>query len=310
MKTWLAALTLVIGLGNSARSEPLNHRQVPTDAKWLVHVDVSAVKTGDASQKISDLWLQLPSTTQQLRRLRWTTGVDPIKDLKGITIYSRSYKPKSAVVILQSKVSQERLHRYLRRRPDYHTSEHGPHELMGWTERKGRVDAHPMTACFYRPTLWVFTSDIDDLRSALDVLASSSPGLSPDSPLHAPAAPDGTMIQVRGTGLAEAELPFESPLIRKSTYLIALGGVTSTEAFAEARVTTDSEEVAGQLRAVVEGLLAMARLRFDKDPDLLRILNAVKVSAAERTVAVNCRWPAEDLVKLVEKTWTSRRNRK
>ncbi len=118
------------------------------------------------------------------------------------------------------------------------------------------------------------------------------------------------MIEVRGVGLGEAKLPFESPLVRKSTYLMALGGENDTEAFAEARVTTESTEVAGQLRSVVEGLLAMARLRFDKDPDVLRMLEAVKVSVEDETVAVQCRWPTEQLSSVIEKTWTNQRDPK
>jgi hypothetical protein len=310
MKNWLAALTLVVALGASGRADPLDNRQIPADAKWLFHVDVSAINAGTVSRRISDLWLERPPTSLQLRQLRRTTGVDPSKDLKGITIYGRSYKANGAVVILRSKVVQDRPHRYLRRRPDYQESQHGRHELMAWTEKKRRVDEHPMTACFFRPTLWVFARDIDDLKLALDVLDGNSPSLSQDNSLHAPAAPEGTVIQMRGTGLREAQLPFESPLVRKSTYLIALGGETSTEAFAEARMATESEEVAGQLRAVADGLLAMARLRFDKDPDALRMLDAVKVSAEEKIVSVECRWTAQELANLVEKTWTTQRNRK
>ena len=304
MRACLAALALAMGWGASGSAEPLDCGRVPADAKWLVHVDVRAIDSGAVSQKISDLWRQLPATRQGLQRLRWTTGVDLAKDLEDITVYGRSFDQDHAVTIVRSKADQARLARYLRARPDFHTSEYRGHELMGWTERKGNSAAQTMAGCVHESRVWLFGRDVADLKLALDVLSGHAPSLPEGHALHATRTPEGTMIQVRGIGLGEAKLPFESPLVRKSTYLMALGGENATEVFVEGRVATQSGEVAGQLRSVVEGLLAMARLRFDQDPDMSRVLDAVKVSVAGESVMVQCRWPAEQLLSVIEKSWT------
>ncbi len=122
MRACLAALALVMVWGACGSAEPLDYRRVPADAKWLVHVDISAINSGDVSQKISARWRQLPATRQVLQQLRWMTGVDLSKDLEGITVYGRNYEQHRAVTIFQSKVDQDRLARYLRGRPDFHTT--------------------------------------------------------------------------------------------------------------------------------------------------------------------------------------------
>ena len=112
------------------------------------------------------------------------------------------------------------------------------------------------------------------------------------------------MIEARGVGLAEVELPFKSPLVRKSKVFSVAVGEHGGEAFAAARAATESVEIAGQLRAVAEGLLAMAELQVDSDEQATRLLEAVKVGSEERTVTVEFRGHPDDVSKLFQKAWT------
>ena len=181
---------------------------------------------------------------------------------------------------------------------------------MSWTERNAKSAEQSMAACFYQPTIWLFAANLDDLKLAIDVLDGKSPALAADHPLRPPTSPQGALIEVRGVGLGNAKLPFESPLIRRSSCLFALGGENDAGVYVDVQLTSESTEVAGQLRSVAEGLLAMARLRFDKDPERLRLLEAVKVSQEETTVNVQCRWSTDELLNVVKKSWTSQPNAK
>jgi hypothetical protein len=310
MRAILAAATIVTSMATAARAEPLDAREIPADAQWLVHIDITAAKTGRLFQAVGDLWLKRPLAEFRLQQFQAATGMDPSRDLHRLTLYGRSYEEDAAVMIVRAKLDRQRLERFVSRRPDFRRGQHGQHQLLSWTEKKGQRDEHAMTGCFFGPEVLVFGRNPEEVKNALEVLAGRSPHLTASSALHAPVTPAGTVIEVRGVGLADVKLPFESPLVRKSKYLIAAGGESNRETFAEARVTTESPEVARQLRAVLEGLVAMARLRFDADNEILTFLDAVNVSMNENTVEVQCRWPSDQVAKLLEEAWKMQRNRK
>jgi hypothetical protein len=182
--------------------------------------------------------------------------------------------------------------------------------LVVWTENKGNKDEHTVTGCFHGPTTIVFGREAAEVKNALDVLDGTSRGLVEGEPLFVPAVPDGTMIQLRAAGLSDAKLPFKSPLVRKSKLLVVTLGEYQGEAFVLARLVTESAEVADQVRAVVEGFLAMAELAVDSDEEMTRILQAVKVVTDGSTVIVEWRGATGDVAKLLEKAWIKQLNSK
>lgn len=303
MRALLAALVIATGFGPPACAEPLDGKRVSADAKWLVHIDVDAMKAGKIPSTIGELWLGVPSAQEDLKQWSKATGMDPTKDLHSMMIYGRRHAQPSGVVILRAKVDQKRLKALLKRKLGYRTESYGDHELVIWTESKGKNDEHTVTGCFHEPTAIVFGREAAEVKNALDVLDGTSRGLAEGDPLFALGVSDGTMIQVRAAGLADAKLPFKSPLVRKSKLLVVALGEREGEAFMAARLVTESAEVAGQVRAVVEGFRAMAELAVDSDEELTQMLQAVKVSTEGKTVTVEWRGATDHVAKLLEKTW-------
>jgi hypothetical protein len=302
MRALLAALAIVAGLGPLAHAEPLDSKRVSGDAKWLVHIDADAMRVGKVPRTIGELWLSVPSASEGLKKLTIAIGMDPAKDLHSVTIYGQRYAQPDAVVIVGAEVDRKRLIALLTRKPDYRTESYGNHELVIWTENKGKSDEHVVTGCFYQPGVIVFGRDTAAVKKALDVFSGTARSLAESDPLFARDVPSGTMIQARATGLAGVEL-FKSPLVQQSKSLFVALGENQGEVFAVARLVTESTDVARHVRAVVEGFLAMAELQLESDPDALKILEAVKVSTEEAKVAVECRGPADAAAKLVEKMW-------
>lgn len=303
MRTLPAVLTFGLALASLAYAEPLDTKQVAADVRWFVHIDVDAIKAGQIPQTVGSLVLNSPASGRELKRLAEVAGLNLPEDLHGITIYGRRYAEPATVVIVYAKVDQQRLTAFLQQKPGYHTDSYGKHELIVWTEMRGRKDEHTVTGCFYRAGMIVFGRDAAEVKRALDVLDGTSPSLPNDDPLLAAETPRGTMIQARGVDLYDVELPFKSPLVRKSkSFRVALGEHNG-EAFAVARATTESVETAKQLRAVVEGLLAMAELQFESDEQISQLLEAVKISSEGKSVTVELRGPVEDGTELIKKAW-------
>ncbi|MHC4399953.1 MAG: hypothetical protein ACYTG0_09760 [Planctomycetota bacterium] len=303
MKTSLAAWFIVAGLGPLAVADPLDSKQVSADARWLVHVDVDALKTGTVPRAIAALWSKMPSASRDLKTLSQVIGMDPTEDLRSVTIYGERFTETAGVVIVRAKVDRERLMTFLRLRPGYRTDTHAGRELITWTENPPGRDEHTVTGCFFEPTVVVFGREEAAVRKALDVLGGTSAGLGEGASLAFPHTPAGTMIQARAIGLDDEELPFQSPLLRKSQSFTVALGEHSGEAFVVATMATGSEAIADQMQKIVDGLLAMVELQFDADERATRLLEAIDVSANGSAVTVKFRGKADDVSKLIKQEW-------
>jgi hypothetical protein len=303
MRTLPAALAMVLGLAAAVSAEPVDWQRVSADAKWVVHVDVDAMRAGKIPPMIVARWLKLPKSADQLKALSYVIGMDPTRDLQSITVYGRRYTESAGVVVVRADVERDRLEAFLKSRPDGRAASYSRYELISWTDKKGTPDEHTATGCFQQPTVMVFGRDAAEVKHALDVLDGTSPGLPEGDRLRGPQAPAGTMILARACELADVE-PFKSPVVRKSKFLSLSIGEYDGEAFAVAGMEADSAPVAGQVEAVAKGFLAMVELQFGSNQEVARLLQAVKVTKDERTVTVQFRGPADDLSKLIDQAWT------
>ena len=85
-----SGLALVLGLAAAANAAPLDPKQVPAEAKWLMHVDVDAMRQATVVQKAWKKGLEMHKEAQQhLDKLKTAIGMDICKDLHGVTAYGR-----------------------------------------------------------------------------------------------------------------------------------------------------------------------------------------------------------------------------
>ena len=83
--------------------------------------------------------------------------------------------------------------------------------------------------------------------------------------------------------------------------LMVAVGENHGESFLEGKLTVKQPEIAQQMKAVVEGFRAVAALSHPGDAEALKIVNSLKVTAADKTLSVEWRNPAEAVWAHVQK---------
>ncbi|MBN2475444.1 MAG: hypothetical protein JXB62_12605 [Pirellulales bacterium] len=315
MRVLLQTAALTACLGSAVWAEPLDRGQVAADAKWLAHIDFDAAKNTKTAQRVHDRWLGLQQAKWGLQLIRSTTGMDLARDLHSISAYGTRFVPQSGVVIVRAKVDRQSLLNLLEREPSYRTSTYGDYTLHNWQTRKDDPQAsdgkQTLTGCFYGPELIVLGQDAAEVRTAIDVLDGDAPGLAGgDSPLSA-NVPPGTAFEAKVTGLAdlaEAEVPFVSPLAHQCRFLALAAGEHEDKVFVQARYEGRSTEVATRVGNIVQGLRALAELQHGDNENAMAALGALKVTVAEKTVTVDWRMPADVVIELIEDEWDKRHN--
>ena len=301
MRVLVVVCALLSSIGPLVRAEPLDLRQVSARAKWLAHIDFDAVRDAKVAKKIRDGWLRQDKAKRGLKMMRDLFGFDAPNDLHAITLYGDRLVRGNGVVIVRAKVDRRRLLAFLKKIPDYRTTSHGNHKLHAWTHKKGKKAKHTVTGCFHRPGVMVFGRDAGDVKVALDVLDGKSPSLAGKNSFLAADVPKGAILQARAVGLADAKLPFKSPVVHQSKAISVAIGEYQDEVFARARLVAKSAEVAKDVRAIVDGFLALAKLQHGSDQQAVSVLRATKVTTAGNTVTVEWRGAGEQVFNLLEK---------
>ena len=300
--TLTVAAAAVMAMAAVAQAAPLDLKQVAADAKWVAHIDVDAMKAASVVQKAYAKHVDThPGAEQRLAMVSKLIGMNPTKDLASATLYGTQLKKDTGVLLVNATVDGKLLGELVKKAPDYRTSTYGKHTLHSWLVKKGKDHEHPVTGVLAAPTVLVFGPTAAEVMAALDVLDGKLPSLEgSDSPLAA-KAPAGTIVLARAVGLSEAKLPCKSPLVKLSESFCMALGENDGKSFLKAKLVTKSTETADQVKAIAEGLRAMAALHKSEDADAQKVLKAVKVEVDGAAVVLSAEAPADEVWGMCQK---------
>ncbi|MDB5299543.1 MAG: hypothetical protein JWO87_1206 [Phycisphaerales bacterium] len=306
MRILAQILLTICGLTPLLRATALDPRQLPGEACWFIHVDVDAANASTVGKSVRDAWLSRPEGHEAIEKAHEVIGIDPVRDVHGITVYGTSYAPDAGVVIVRGKVDRGKLLALIKNMPGYRVEAAGGREIYLWTEG-GRHNEHDVdhpaktsAGAFFGDDMVVIGPGPKPVAAALDVLENKSPGLAKDSPLAIPAA-EGSVIQAAAAGLANAKnLPLNSPVLRQCDYGTLAVGEMNGEVFLHGKIVAKSADVASQIRALIEGAKAMAALQSNENFDAGRLLAPLKVAADDKTVTLDWTFAAAEFVKWIE----------
>ena len=124
------------GLAPVVRAEPLDLKQVPADAKWLVHVDVDAMRASTLVQKAWPKCMEMHKDAEQrLKSLRDKFGIDVCKDLHGLTAYGKELGKHTGVLIVHAKFDLKLAEATAAKAKDHKVVKFDAYDLHSWTEK-------------------------------------------------------------------------------------------------------------------------------------------------------------------------------
>ncbi len=275
----------------TALTSPLDIARIPADTKWLVHMDMDAMRESGWGQYIRSKWLSRERVREHIDKMIEKTGLDPREDLRSATLFDNGFeKHRGTVLIEVQNVDGQKLLALLRERhPDLRVSSYGEHRLYLWKSDHGRKKDHYITGCLYQGSIMVFSSETPNVMVALDVLDGKAAAISASSPL-AMAAEDGTLLLARGIEMAELGWPGRCPVLSDSDQFSFAAGEADGKVFADSKLVTNKEETATNAVAVMNGLRAMIMLRHREHEHVMRVLEGLTSTVDGTNLSI--RWEA------------------
>jgi hypothetical protein len=296
------ALAIVLGFVAAGRAAPLDLKQVSGDAKWVVHVDFDAVR---ASKLFEKAWKsaaeRFPDAEAQLGMLKAMWNFDPSTDLHGVTIYGTQFKRDTGVAIINVKIDPDVLIEAVKLAPDYRTSTYGKHEIHSWLHAKGAPWERTFAGVVLKPDVLVLGASIEEVMAAIDVSEGKMAGAVEKAAMVGGAIPAGAIVVAGAAGLADAKLPVQWPAAKQAESLTLVVGEDKNEVFVQGKLVVKDAEAAQHAKALADKALAAATLVHHEREELLKLIGAVKVSAADKAVNIAGRAPVEAVWAAIEK---------
>lgn len=295
----VASFALLAAAASFASAEPLDIGRVPARAVWMMHADMDAARESTVVDRMLERAMKKhPHLEMMLGMGAKMMGMDVRKDLHDVTAYGVDTDKKNAVMIVHADAKREMLEKMVDKAPDHKTTSHRDYTLHTWTHKgwKGR-GGDTVVGAFYKDDMMVFARTPGQVEMALDVLDGEQKSAGGDGPLAGRTRPGSILV-----GRAVAIDPeTKCPVLRQGRgYRIAIGE-NEGMSFYRARLDMESEDAARQVEAVTQGLVALGRLRFGDEQDVMALVDGVTTTVRDSTCSITWDAKADDVWAVTEK---------
>lgn len=286
------ALAMLLWMAAPLCARPFEAKQVPADAKWILHVDVDALQASKTWEMFRGEIEQNLEIREKLQGVEMISGMKLPQDLHSITLFGSAFNEGVTVVIIEANADRERLIGLLSQNPSYASSKHGQHDVHAWED-----NSKQMYGGFQGTDRVVMGQSRESIVAALDVLDGKAQALQPGAAL-AGGSGAGVLLYVAGdqlSQLGEAQKA-RSPLINQVELAWLALSEQNEEIVLKAAIHSKTAEAAEQMRVSLEGIkaiIALAGAAQDADPPartLTSALQSITARTTEKILNIEGRW--------------------
>ncbi len=282
-----------------AGAAPLDRQSIPGSARWVLHIDGQAFWASQLGQHIvSGLD---PADTHKRNAVKELMGSDIIDDLHGITLYGPSQDDKLAVTLVRGKFNPKKMLALIALNPEYSVSDsRSDREVHRWSSEKDKKAYH---GTFINPNLIAISQSSSALGQAVDLLtvAPEAAGGSQRFQMIA-GAPDSAFLVACAEDLDQLSQENEKAAILQNAKVLAfIGHEDAGYLTVTVRLETQGSQTAKQVEAMVQGLLAFARLQEKPSPGVASLLDSLNLTSEENVVQLKIRHPSAAIYELIQK---------
>jgi hypothetical protein len=296
------ALTMLLVEG-SVLAGTLAMEQVGGSANWVVHANQEQFKNTQTGRLIRKEMVEL-GIEEGLTNFATIFSFHPLDDVRDVTIYGTGKDREKAVVLIDGFFDKERILSLLRMNPRYKEIKHSDIILHQWLDENQKDPNQMMYGCFYKNDLIVMSSGLDAVKQELDVLNGKAKSSSGEIFSQAALSAKGAFFQAAGKRVGEmvGQDPQAAALKQSDQLGLAIGEADGTF-YIELGLTAVSEEAAGAITKMLDGIIAFVSLPNEAQPKLPELAKKVKINCQDKTVKVKFESEPEVVVQFLKEEW-------
>jgi hypothetical protein len=290
LTAFLLALTLGLIGGSPAKDASLQLSVVPADAQWAFYVDMPRLTSSAMFKALVDegeMAKVKGKTDPFFAKLR----VDPLKDLKGVTVFGLGKEDEDAVVALSGKFDRAHLTSLVKAETSHKEIPFGNYTIYSWEDDE--------FGAFAADDLIILGENEQAIKSALTAMEGKKRDAAPTILAAAlKKSPDAFMVF--GVNSIPALLgEHDGPVIL--TKMKSAGGSLTEigeNLKLELNILSESAQVAKDVEQAIRGLIAIANLQLQAE-EAKAFAEAVKIAVDGERVQIDAAYPLNKLFHLL-----------
>ncbi|RMF96964.1 MAG: hypothetical protein D6741_10550 [Planctomycetota bacterium] len=292
------AVVAGVVIAGESHAERLDLSYLPNDTRWVLHLDIDALKDAELTRTILlRVWEKDPSH-REIRNVATLLGIDLGEDLHSVTFLGRNFDPDDGAMLAHVELEQKRVLALFQLRDDYREETYRERTIHVWNDDNS---SRRLYGVFLDDDRIIVGHDRDTVKAVLDVVAGAAPSWARSSPDDDLAVPPGTIVHLWFEKVSGVRLPFMSPLIRRVQHATLMIGESGQEVFVEGMVRLESASTAVDLRDALTGIVAIGKLQFADETDVVALLNLVRLTVSGNVVTGIWRAPRQSVADLLTK---------
>ncbi len=265
---------LIASLAVLITARPLfasNLDHLPPDTKWVMHVNLDAIKNSGIGKHAQEKIGQTPGG-KQLDLLVDMLNFDPRKDLHEATIYGPDAQDTHAVLVVNGKVDGERLSTFVEMNETFKKVTHDHVEMLSWVNEDGDRKGMQTFGRVLNNQYVVLGSHGPSVAAALKALEGGEV-LGKESELLRELKRDAAVMAAASAELANmAQVDPNNPLLKQAKSFQMSIREKGDDMAMELGIHMQTPEAAQQLLHIGQGGLALLHLQAAEVPELQKVL--------------------------------------
>jgi hypothetical protein len=298
MKQALILLAVVFGTIGVACAGALDRQQIPAGSAWVFHFDLDGFRLSQFGQLVTD---EIgASHHEKINALQELLGSNLLTDIRSVTLYGADADEKNVVSLIKGTYNREKLTAVLKLNSTYAEIPHGDITLYSWVDDKSK---RTQVGAFAGDNLIAISQSQQALETALNVLDKQQPALAdqPQQPLYAlTEASEEAFIVAAAEGISDLAGNEHAAILKNSNFVVFITSEQAGNLKARLQLESESEEAAVNIEKFVRGMLALAELKIDNQPQFTQILRSAGISRAGKTLEFNLSAPSQLLFDMIQ----------
>lgn len=302
MKLLTCSLALAFAIANATHASPLQKDLVPSDAKWLIHVDLDQFRKTEVGQFVAKEVIEKQIAPQQAELKKsfnfdfdWTKinsltafGSDykMQPDANGVLLIKTSLKPQ---LILDALLGQQTL-----------VAKDSEGLIKKLSDGPGTTYAikDNFFVSVLRDDVLMLAKSRPLLDKANKVIEGKSANLSTSEAFAGfPTAPKAFFFLGVAEGFNEnMALPPQAKVLQMADGGRLVLGENASKLFLNLMLKTKTTEASQQIQQVLQGLVALATLSQSQNPEVMQLAQSLNVKSEKQFVTLGLEYPVSKVL--------------
>ncbi len=308
MKFFVSLITLLLTITPIANAGPINPAHISADAKWIFHLNLEQARKWELVKQWHAKMEQQDKYKKHLKKWVTKLGMDPTKNLLGVTLYDNTYARHNGIVLLAiQNVDRKTLAtQFNKNHPEATSTTYRKRHLSTWVEKRGPYGSHEVTGCLVNDGLIVMGGNPKRVREALDVIDGHRESLGEGRKVLQGFDTEA-ILACRAIDVDEQyQKNTRCPVLQRCHTATMSFSVKNDVMHLKYNLLAESAEVASRMKGAVTGCIAIMNLQLGDDDEAEQLVDAIEVDAQGKRLLINWQAPSETFYKVLKnqmKTW-------